>query len=217
MDASPIFDDVFEKLNVPWSLMQRKCVWLRAYSYQTECRSSMRLEWRSYWPQIHPISEYRGLIAFDLTSVAYSWPCRDQSSTMEFTWSATTKVCIQTEAPPPPDGLTSKITLWEQGVQKIKERQKWVKGVGKRFVVLSRMPNGPLMVLWAIWPITMLYFDKLFFDADIIPSPLSIPLTFINKCFLGEMHPLMVATNVLAPIHHGTFRHDVSQTSRWGH
>lgn len=39
--------------------------------------SNMRLEWRSYWPQIHPISEYRGLIAFDLTSVlAYSWPCR---------------------------------------------------------------------------------------------------------------------------------------------
>lgn len=122
-----------------------------------------------------------------------------------------------TPHPPPPEGLTSKITVWEQGAQKIKERQRWVKGVGKSLVVLSGMQNGSLMVLWAIWPINMLYFDKLFFDADIIPSPLSIPLTFINERFLGEMHLLMVATNVLLPIHQGTFRHDVSQTSRWGH
>lgn len=48
------------------------------------------------------------------------------------------------------------------------------------------------------------------------PALLSIPLTFISECFLGEMHPLMVPINVLAPIHHGKFRHYVSQTSRWG-
>lgn len=193
--SSPIFYDVFEMLNVPWSLMQRKCVWLwgpislwghiHTSPNGDGFASNMRLEWRSDWPQMHPCSEYRGLIALIwLEFLHIHGLARDQSSTAEFTWSATTKVCIQTEAPPPPEGLTSKITVWEQW--KIKERQRWVKGVGKRFVVVLGMQNGPLMVLWAIWPINMLYFDELFFDADIIPSPAKHPIDLHQRVFPGR-------------------------------
>ncbi len=65
--------------------------------------------------------------------------------------------------------------------------------------------------------INMLYFDELFFDADIIPSPAKHPIDLHRRRFPGRNAsfngPFKCSCNLFIM---ANSRHYVSQTSRWG-